>query len=737
LTVSQKVALTLLITVVLFAGFTVLAFTGLFDLVEARFYNPSIVSSLSRELNADARAVDNFFTELENRFSLTLREDSVKRSFLPNQSAEDIFERSRIYGVLLESLGGFQGVRFIDNGGSRIHYSTYPADILKQDRLSAAYRNYGDTQFPYSEIASPDQAALKLIFDKDGNRVLFSFPFYDSFNVLRGTALFSLSIRAITDYLIGEGRIKAGENLSIVSKPVGIVLGMPPVAESVLIPGISAVWDEGILSLTNMDSVSGTSLALLSTKTSHGFFLGSLINENRFVFPQLMKIILLGAFFLTVYLTIFLFFNLRQDSLTIVQNRIKRLQISLIEQYYDRKSDIDWGRWSRELEQRREEIRSELKQGIKAGSKNKDEKDDIDVLIDKSWDELLTAIGGRRDKTALIDEEKLQAILNRVLSAGASIPAPAAVRAGTPGAAKNADGPPEAEAVEDLEELAETGALEELEELNEGELAEAAEAEDLEELAEAEAAVPGQAEPRGQADAGTGKAMAAWAEGELEELEEPEELEELEEFAALEEPDQPAGKAPSPKPPPISGSDLANLASRIEFSSCPAKEEEDTALDKEFEIVSPFATMLSDFSGERDTNAGTAEEAAENFSKNEPSGDRTEGETAAKVKKSESGIETLIVQQGASLIYKPFSYGSFSDPRDLENPEENPKKEPPGSARPGKEAGNTRKYDAKIIEEHEGIHYVSTEILNPGPQTEKKLNPDFKNLVNSVINGSG
>jgi hypothetical protein len=452
---------------------------------------------------------------------------------------------------------------------------------------------------------------------------------------------------------MSEGRIKAGENVSIISDPIGIVLGMPPISENALVPGISAVWNEGILSLTSMDSVSGISLALLSAKTSYGFFLGSLVNESRFVFPQLMKLILLGAFFLTVYLTVFLLFNLRQDSFTIVQNRLKQLQISLIEQYYDRKNDIDWGHWSRELEQRREEIRSELKQGIKTKSKTgKDEKNDIDVLIDKSWDELLNVIGGRRDKAPALDEEKLQTILNRILSAGAAIPAPAAgaapVRAEAPAAAEEveelggaeaveelADAEP-AEAAEELEELggdaeaveelseaepAETaeeleelgGDAEAVEELSEAEPAEAAEeleelggnAEAVEELADAEpvaaeeparavAEIPELAEMGELTGADIDQVMAPQGEGEPEELEELDELDEAE-TGETDEPEElvePAGDSPKE----MSGLDLANLASQIEFSSSPLEEESEPALEKELEIVSPFATMLSEFS---------------------------------------------------------------------------------------------------------------------------------------------
>jgi hypothetical protein len=55
--VSRKAILSLLISVVLFAGFTVLTYTDLFDLVEARFYNPSVVKAINRELTGDTQTI--------------------------------------------------------------------------------------------------------------------------------------------------------------------------------------------------------------------------------------------------------------------------------------------------------------------------------------------------------------------------------------------------------------------------------------------------------------------------------------------------------------------------------------------------------------------------------------------------------------------------------------------------------------------------------------------------------
>jgi hypothetical protein len=677
-TVSQKAALSLLISVFLFAGFAVMAFSGLFDLVESRFYNPSITKSLSREVALDGETIGNFLAEIQTRFAETLDEPAVQRSVLPNQSAGDIFERSRIFGVLLESLGGLQWVRFIDSGGARIHFSTAAQDILSQDRFSVAYRNYNDNpdNLPYDQVEVPPRGETKFTLDEAGNRIILSFPFYDSFEVYRGTALFSVSVRAVAERLISGGRIKVGDIVSIVSSPPGIVSGLPGTAQSNILSATSSIWNDGLLTLTPLDSTaSEATLALISSKTSQGIFVGRLVNETLFSFPQPMKVILLVSIFLTIYLAIFLSFNLKQDSLTIIQNRLKGLQISLIEQYYDRKGDVDWLHWTRELEQRREDVRAEVKRGVRTGQGRRSE-EDIDALIDKSWDELLEVLGGRRSVQADIDEEKLQNILNRILQAApglplaapAAQPLPAARPRPLPAAPRVDESPAEAEELEELTEeggdLEEAEAVEELEELTELEDADAETAEaveEVEELSEAEdaelveeaeeLAELEEPEESGDAAPGEGKnersggllAMAnraakesgtqpapdfdvpyinimesgdiALADADIDSVlgsmrsdDEPAELEELgeDEGEALEKPEEPkdTGKTEEAGPFPPSEAYLADLASRIEFSPLDTDEpaDRDHALDTDFEIVSPFATMLSNISIADDTN---------------------------------------------------------------------------------------------------------------------------------------
>ncbi len=419
MTASQKVSVSLLISVILFAAFSVIAFTGLFDLIETRFYNPSITKQALREITADANLVDAYIKEVQNRFSDLLKIPAVQRSFLPNQSAEDIFERSKTTGLLLEATSGLQWIRFIDVGGKRIHYSTLRDDILRQDATSLAYKNYGENPQdpPFDLINIPETGSNRIIGDANQERLLFCFPFYDSFSVYRGTAVFSLSIRSVTERMIREGRLRMGEEVALIAEPLGFVTGLPRSGKTVLLATIGSSWKDGNLGPVPLTSDNGSRFALLSVKTESSLLVGRLMDDRLFVFPFAMKLILLGSFFLTSFLLVFLLFNLEQDTITIVRERLKRLQLSLLEEYYDKKESIDWSRWAREMEQRREAIRGELKRGLPRKPKKKLEQD-IDNLIDKSWDEIITILGGKAvpQVTATFDEGKLQELLNRLLS---------------------------------------------------------------------------------------------------------------------------------------------------------------------------------------------------------------------------------------------------------------------------------------------------------------------------------
>ena|GEM_PF-2613901 len=184
----------------------------------------------------------------------------------------------------------------------------------------------------------------------------------------------------------------------------------------------------------------------ISKKALFSLFLSLLLTGvffalSVYVFPHLLetqetshplgasRILLLFTLFLTLFLSFFLLAMLRQDPIRIVQNRLKQLYLTLIEQLYELKGDMDWSRWRMELEQRRDDVKDQVKQGLKALSEHQEQ--EIDALINNFWTEFISLIRGSKETD--IDEDKLQLILNRI-------------KAGKPSARLPQAGPRKAEA---------------------------------------------------------------------------------------------------------------------------------------------------------------------------------------------------------------------------------------------------------------------------------------------------
>ncbi|MCL2759777.1 MAG: hypothetical protein FWD22_06150 [Treponema sp.] len=382
----------LVITILLFAGFIYLVDVEILDFVQTRFYNPSVVSSFEKENTVDAEIVQNHILDLQRKFEATLTEPAIRSSFLYNQSADDIYERSRIYGILVESTNGLQAVQFVDSNGIRLHYSTSSRDIMSQSPTSTAYRNYNEDSLslPFDAVSVSDSSGAKYTMDEHGDRIIFSFPFRDSMDVYRGTALFTVSIRALAEKLIAEGRLKVSDNISVIRDPAGILLGSPEISKMIIHRNVSEIWREGIQGYITLDAEdSGMAFSLISLKTERGIFFGRLVHSYLFSISEPMKLVLKISIFLTFFLTLFFILNLKPNPGTLVRNRIKRLRESLFEQLYAGKSGQDRAKWILELEQRRDEIRSHLKRNLKLRSRQEIL---INNVIDKSWDELLAVL---------------------------------------------------------------------------------------------------------------------------------------------------------------------------------------------------------------------------------------------------------------------------------------------------------------------------------------------------------
>ncbi len=550
---------------VLFAGFTLLSFSGLFNWIESTFYNQRIRKSFETELAAKTESVLEYHYGNILRFSGLLKEDFVKRIYLPNQSKEDIFSQNNAFGKLKDEIPDLLIVRFLDGTGRKIHYSTFSDDIKKREEFSISYKNMdeADSSIPAEKLLVAEKGEPKVVLNGGRQEFIYCFPVQDAFDIYKGTALFYVSSRNLANHLLKMGFLGLGEGFTIIGSQ-GIAFGLGSKANPELTNKIFELWQkpgkkENIEPVG--DDASGKRFFLFTRETEKFGFVALLASDSAFALHPIMKAILLAAFFVTSFLLVFLIFNVRQDAVLVLQDRIKRFQIQLVTEYLENKQEIDWERWQRELALRRNEVRQEIKRGI--GKVKKAKAEEVDKLIDKSWDEILQVMGSKAqqkapESMAQTDFSRLEDLLKKVISnaqlvipvsqvqaAGvaeqkprASIPVQpaAAAEQRTPGAVTETLESAEAvEAIEEVEAVEELGEVEAVEELGE--------AEAVEELEEAEAIEEEGVEPIGAQEAAVlaGSAREPEAVEELgeaeavEELGEAEAVEELEEVEAIEE----------------------------------------------------------------------------------------------------------------------------------------------------------------------------------------------------------
>ena len=361
----MRPVLVLFISILVVATGAYLVDTDLFDNVRTHY-----IKSAIRENQRDAELVENHINELRDKFANTLNEPAVRGSFLVNG---DNFEGSRIFGALLKNTGGLHSIQLVDSNGVNLLYSTLEL---------AEYRNNAEN-LPYYRVSVPAFGNAKFTMDDRNNRIIFSFPFYDSTDAYRGTALFSLSAEALT------GTLKANNDVFVTGTPPGIVIGSAA-SKRANLKKVSSVWNDGLQDYITFDSEnSGEKYALISAKTSQNLFLGRLTDDSEFSIPYSIRLILFLSMFLIFYMTLFFLVNLKPRPATLVRSRIKDLRADLFELLYLKKNSRERANWIMELEQRRDDIHKELKNNLKI--KSRQEKD-IDAIIDKAWDEMLADI---------------------------------------------------------------------------------------------------------------------------------------------------------------------------------------------------------------------------------------------------------------------------------------------------------------------------------------------------------
>lgn len=443
-TSGQKIAVSILTTAVIFACFVVAAFAGLFSKIEARFYEPAKIADIRKQLDSVAEYGDTYINtlleQIDSGENAYLSDRSVSSYALTSPSDSDVQQRARRTAALFSEASGLNGIRLIDANGRSVHFSTYSSDLLKQTDNMRIYKNYdelrtplGNDEFAFFKVSVPDSEEgqrYRIVFDGEDNRILLAFPFYDPYDVYRGTMIFYVNAQDFNRTLIERNLTTVANTSDLISDTTGaiggFVFGMPSVGHDDIERETIARWRDNSAGPDKIASIpaSGGSAKesywiLISSNRSRFMKAAGVYRDSIFLMPPAVQFLLLACVFITLFLTIFMLFNLRRDDMVVIRDRVKRFQLALINEYFENKENINWADVSKKIAGRKTEVSEAIKESL--GKRARRHRKETNALIDKSWNEIIGALNVKTNAdaaSALQDSKEIRRMLEEILRSG-------------------------------------------------------------------------------------------------------------------------------------------------------------------------------------------------------------------------------------------------------------------------------------------------------------------------------
>ena len=553
LTSGQKFSVSLLISVVAFAVFSLLTLSGQFSFIEAKFYQPSVRHPIEQKINTLSEQEKQYTQILVDRFSSFAAEQSVLSYTQAKPSDQDVKQRSVVSAQLFSSAPYLLGIRIIDYSGKKIHFSTFAADKKKQDDKKVIYDDYNNictssNEPKFSYINCLHDKKYSIYNDPIKKRVIYSIPFFgkDDKGGIGESAvlLFYCEPSDFVRYLYSKNLITLGEKESAEFMVLddgyssGFIFGLPYRNLDLAKSGIESLKNAVLSKLENsaknslineesiflsgsyrlVDKKDSTSESVEDTKddtvstdgiasensvltSEYGWilfsnwvklapeqnycFISFLYDDDIFSLGLGLRILLLILLFITVFLFVFLIFNMRHDDMVVIKDRIRRFQLAFISEYAGADGD-KIKTLPDDIAARKESLSNEIRKSL--GRRGKKHKEEVDKLLERTWQEILASFGGATSQVlplqnvkAAIDSAELRSILEDILGSGtlkiqaSSVTQNSSPKQIEPEPVEEAEELADAEPMEDAEELTDAEPVDDAEELTDAEPVEAAE----------------------------------------------------------------------------------------------------------------------------------------------------------------------------------------------------------------------------------------------------------------------
>ena len=559
MTSSQKFAFSLLITVSLFAALVVASFFGLFTFIDKNVYAPTKIAQLKNNLDSVSSAGDEYILNFLSEFGYEkgyMSSSDVSLYLNRNRSDGTAKKLSDLNGNLFYRNPGLKGIRIVDINGKSVHFSTFEKDLLKKDSSKniVSYKNYDELLTPSdskelsyeiikaNDFKKSDKTEYSLVFDSESNRLIFSYPlYYEDYPLIKASVLFYVDGGDFIREISKKKLISVNENVLLLSSkdgiPGGFALGIPNINQELFINEILNRWNDNsdfAKIFDSYDEENKKSYSLISSVGNYVKVVG-VFENSIFVISNLVKITLLVCSFITIFLFVFILFNIKKDELLNIKKYVKRFQFEMLNEYFESEELRNSKTPLEHFSDNKDFVFGKIKKSL--GKQAIKHRDELDSLLDKSWQEIISVLSESKSvnsntKTvtsakAVVDSNEIKKILEEFFAKGTINVH--AVTSSVPNLVQGQNKIPEVEAVEELEEISDAEAVEELEEISDAEAVE-----ELEEISDAEAVE----ELEEISDAETVEELEEISDAEvveeLEEISDAEAVEELEEISDAE-----------------------------------------------------------------------------------------------------------------------------------------------------------------------------------------------------------
>lgn len=432
----QKIALSLLLTLVIFSAFLLMANSFVFENLEAKFYKQTKISENTAKLNEISQCYNEYFSEFlnfigENNNSY-LNSQDVRSYYEQNPSEVNVAGRRIATEALFSKYPSLKGIRIIDKNGRNVHFSTFDkTDVFQQKGITKTYKNYDDICKKSNEIAfadlekNSDILKPKFLFDEMRSRVVISAPFNFTENIFSGYAFFYFDFIDLQTDLAEKNNFEYNVKLSLFSDSdfSGVFVQGVPEAEKNQFKNVVLEFykknqkitenkiPEKLLQIDSgkINKKDDFWVALSDTKNDL-IRIAGVYKNTMFEIPQDLYFAVLLCIFISLFLILFLILSLKRDSTVVLKTKIKKLQLKIIQECFESGEKINFEALCKKLESRKNDFSEEIAKSLKIRSKKKQES--INLLLKKNWDEIFSIFQvSHQNQTATQMQENVSANL--------------------------------------------------------------------------------------------------------------------------------------------------------------------------------------------------------------------------------------------------------------------------------------------------------------------------------------